>query len=293
MFLPVEVSSNPITITSSAFESGGLFMGDRVYMPEAEVHIVLDPFGTKTFELTSTFNFISETNQTSLTAFAYPQEWDLESTKNPSCEFEIICQQEEIHFVKLSFDQVIAMYNDTSGDVNSTDITDWGWIKDHNFATFNLTFIENTPKLLEVSVVSSVDFEGASGYMTYCGFSYCVGSAYSWEGMTHEIITMEVKGIENKTERFGDDVHEWVFNGFTPETGLSESWNQTWAKAVWDLTLSGDNFEITHVGCYGIYTVSWDPMAYHIEYYALIIVPIGVITGGIYFAKRRFGNQNK
>ncbi len=292
MFLPAEVSSNPIVIIESHIDAGGLFMGENVSMPESEVHIVLDPIGTRTFELTSVFTLTSEINQTLLTAFAYPLEWSYHTTdqSDEDCDFEIMQNQEQVDFVTLTFEQVVAMYNETTGNVTDEDVADWGWIYNHRFATFNLSFIENTPKILEVFAVSSFSVGAPLYYIEYSSFRYCVGSAYSWSGTTHEIITMEVKDIESRSFRIGENVYDWEFSGFFPADGLTETWNQTWATAVWNLTLQDSDFEIiTHVGFGGNYYAYSDPLGYYVGQFALILIPVvGVIVGGVYFAKRRF-----
>ncbi|MBY8998638.1 MAG: hypothetical protein KGD60_12990 [Candidatus Thorarchaeota archaeon] len=284
MFLPAKVSSNPIAITQHNFDSGGIFMGDNVSMPESEVNIVLDPFDTKIFELRSVFTLTSVINQSLLTAFAYPFEWSYISDDHAvmDCEFEIEQNQEQIDFVTLTFEQVVTTYNATTGNVTYSDIAEWGWMEDHHFAAFNLSFVENSPIMLEVKGSSSLGITG--NYE----FRYCVGSAYSWHGVTHEIITIDVKGMENRSVRYGDDIYVHEFAGFFPEIGLTTTQNQTWKSAVWDLTIQGDDFEITHVGFGGQSYSYWDPLMIQIQELALIIIPVtGVIIGGIYFAKRR------
>lgn len=292
LFLPVEISSNPIVIIENNIDAGGLFMGDNVSMPESEVHIVLDPFDTGTFELKSVFTLTSEINQTLLTAFAYPLEWGSHSSDSDiGCDFEIMQNQEQVDFVILTFEQVVAMYNETTGNVTDEDVADWGWIYNHHFVTFNLSLIENTPKILDVFAASSFGVGAPLGFIEYSSFRYCVGSAYSWSGPTHEIITMEVKDIESRSFRIGDSVYDWEFSGFYPADGLTETWNQTWATAVWDLTLQDGDLEIiTHVGFGGKYSGYSDPLI-DVGLLSLILVPVaGVIVGGVYFAKRRFAN---
>jgi len=280
----MEASSNPIVIVERDYESGGLFMGDQVSMPEAEVNIILDPFGTKNFELKSKFNFTSTMDQITLAAFAYPSYWD----SNSDCDFEILQDQEQVEYVVLTFEQLIDRYNESTGDVNTTTIEEWGWIQDHHFATFDLTLLANTLITLEVTLVSSFEFEGSEGYRVSSSFQYCVGSAYSWSSETHEIITLEVKGISDRTVRIGDMICDWEFGSFFPSTGISETWNQTWAKAVWDLTLSEEDFEITHVGFGGSYTVSYDPLIFTFIELALVTLPvIIVIIIGLILIKRR------
>ncbi len=256
LVLPVNTSANPIYITSILYDSGGLFLGENVSMPEAEVSMVLDPIVAKSFNLSSFFTLTSEVNHTVQTAFAYPQEWDFSGSKTSRCEFDVRFNQEEINFVILTFTQILDMYNESIIDSNNWTVEDWIWIEDHHFAAFNLSFIENTSNTLEVYGSSPIEIP-TGGYNASYNFRYCVGSASSWGEVTHETIRIDVRASVSQNTVLDNGKLYWDYINFFPETGFTETQNQTWTSAIWELEMFPNDQNITHVGFNSHYYASW------------------------------------
>ena len=174
----------------------GLCIGSNVSMPKAyvDIDIVVEEGFCYIINVSCQFLLQTIPGQNFTTAFVYPSEWS--NGPPPETEFksfEISINGSKIDFSIIEWADLLETY-----DFNASE---WLWLGSNRFALFSLEMPPNST--LVVGVEADITFHSNANRFT---FAYCIGSARSWDGNTHQVIQMDFRDNANL-----------VKHGFQPE----------------------------------------------------------------------------
>ena len=196
----IHVRADPIVVEIPVFDQmntgSGLCLGSNVSMPEAYVDIDIVVEEGFRYSINVSCQFLLQTipGQNFTTAFVYPSEWS--NGPPPETEFksfEISINGSDIDFSVIEWADLLETYE--------FDASEWLWLGSNQFALFSLEMPPNST--LVVSVEADITFHSNANRFT---FAYCIGSARSWDGNTHQAIQMDFRDNANLVE-----------HGFLPE----------------------------------------------------------------------------
>jgi hypothetical protein len=221
----LQATANPIAI---ALEDtyGYLILDNNVSLPEAFVNVSIEssPVEVSLFEITqpmqynitmdAVYTFVSPTTQFTTVGLACPYQWT-----EYDYAIQIFQGQSTLPYTILNYSELVSE--------NETQTSSWEYLR---FFAFNCSFQTGTPT--NISILMDL----GTRVIRYAGwqFRYFVATARSWNGTTHETITMSV---ENPS----------VFRScsFWPNSCLMVADNPPWRTATWDLNMS--EFEYDYV----------------------------------------------
>lgn len=89
-------------------------------------------------------------------------------------------------------------------DNYNVNASEWYWLENNQFALFSLEMLPNSTYV--VSVEADITLQSSAYNFT---FAYCIGSARSWDGNTHQVIQMDFRNHTNLLEHgFLRDIYE-------------------------------------------------------------------------------------
>ena len=233
--IPSHVSANPVSIGST--NSGSFFcFSSNISMPEANVNISLicreviptnrsGPIFIYEVEMNSSFLVVSEYDENTTIAFAYPAAW-----RNWNDVIELNDIQFEIFVDDVEVPNQIQDISEMGTDLDDERDVDWIFLYDSEFVLFNVSLEAFNNSLIEVNtnfVVSSDSdiFE----------FDYCVGTGRTWNGSTMEEVRIQLCNTSLYEQ-----------NSFTPNDSLTVTQGSDMTTGSWNLNF--DSFSENHIG---------------------------------------------
>ena len=232
--IPSHVSANPMSVGSA--NSGSFFcLSSNISMPEANVNISLvcreviptsssGPIFVYEVEMNSSFLVVSEYDENTTIAFAYPATWKNwnDVIELNDIQFEVFVDDVEVPTQILDISEIGIDYNEL--------LEDWRFLYDNEFVLFNVSLEAFNDSLVEVYtnfVVSSDSdiFE----------FEYCVGTAKTWNGTTIEEVRIQLANTS-----------QYLENSFYPEDSLTVTSGVNRTTGCWSLDFS--SFTENYVG---------------------------------------------
>lgn len=257
------VKANPINF--SQLSTGASFvLAKNTSMPFADVNISISavkhwnlpgyaPLFDYDVTMDSTFLVESTIDQNCSIAFAYPENWRTYVMYNGSLavtypEFEILFDTIPISYVEID-------RADFDRETLPTNVKEnFEFITQVHFAIINVTFVANTTHTLDVHC--RMEFSSSTEFLR---FSYCFGSARTWDGYTIEKIRIEV---------LNDELFDYV--SFQPDSIVEIQNDDHSITGSWSLNISGSTPDfIDYATCY--LDQSHYPYDAPDEVYALII----------------------
>jgi hypothetical protein len=272
------VRADPIVIEVSRSDQvnigSGLCLGSNISMPEAyvDIDIVMDIVVEHGFRyiINVSCQFLLQTvsGQNFTTAFVYPSEWGLFS--QPEAEFKsfgISVNGSEIDFSVIEWVELMDTY-----DVN---VSKWGWLDSNQFALFSLEMPPNSTYI--VSVEADIALHSSAHNFA---FAYCIGSARSWDGNTHQVIQMDFKNHTNLLE-----------HGFLPENYEDLTVENETEAIRWDFLISelDENYVTFWAAQHEAPTYERGPFSnpLHIVLAALFIIVLPIVAFSAYCIKTK------
>jgi len=228
--IPSHTSANPMTV-NSAYSGSFFCLSSNISMPEANVNISLTcreviptrssgPIFVYEAEMNSSFLVISECDENTTIAFAYPAAWRNWYTllELDNLEFEVFVDNIEVSTQILIFSAIGFEYYEYWGE----DLKSWGFLSDNEFVLFNISLEATKSSLVEVytnfTLGSDTDiFE----------FEYCVGTAKTWNGTTIEEVRIQLANTS-----------QYLENSFYPENSLVVTSGVDTTMGCWNLNFS-------------------------------------------------------
>ena len=94
------VSANPIYVDEYDWKDGSyLLLTENISMPEARVHLIVNPFHGQEIEIRGSYTLISNSNLSAVAAFVYPENWHLPRSSDNcegSCNLKITIDDEAV-----------------------------------------------------------------------------------------------------------------------------------------------------------------------------------------------------
>lgn len=274
----LHVRADPIVIEVSRSDhaniGSGLCLGTNVSMPEAYVDIdivgdIVAEYGFRyTINVSCQFLLQTVTGQNFTTAFVYPSEWGLFSQPEATFKsFRIGLNGSEIDFSVIEWVELMDTY-----DINASE---WQWLDNNQFALFSLEMPPNSTCV--VNVEADITLHSSAHDFA---FAYCIGSARSWDGNTHQVIQMDFKNHMNLLE-----------HGFLPENYEVRTVENETEAIRWDFLISelDDNYVTFWAAQHEIFTYESDQFSnpLHIILAAFFIIVLPIVTFGAFCIKTK------
>jgi len=270
----LHVRADPIVIEIPVSDQvnigSGLCFGSNVSMPEAyvDIGIVVEDGFCYIINVSCQFLLQTVTGQNFTTAFVYPSEWGLCS--QPEAEFKsfgISINGSEIDFSVMEWADLLDTYD--------FDASDWLWLGSNQFAIFSLEMPPNST--LVVSVEADITLHSNAHNFT---FAYCIGSARSWDGNTHQVIQMDLTNHANLLE-----------HGFEPENYEDLMVENETETIRWEFLISelDDNYVTFWAAQYEVSTYKPDPFSnpLHIVLAVFFTIVLPIIIFSAYYIKTK------
>ena len=270
----LHVRADPIVIEvplSDHMDIGsGLCLGSNVSMPEAFVNIsiIVEDAFCYTINMSCQFLLQTITGQNFTTAFVYPSEWGLFSEPEVGFKsFGIRINGSEIDFSVMEWADILETYD--------FDASDWLWLASNQFAVFSLEMPPNSTRV--VNVEADITLHSYAHDFT---FAYCIGSARSWDGNTHQVIQMDFKNNANLLE-----------HGFQPENYEDLMVDNETETIRWEFLISelDDNYVTFWASQYE--NTSYEPDSYsnplHIVLAAFFTIVLPIVIFSAYCIKTK------
>ncbi len=231
MFLVLSYQPIPcqadIANTSNLDMGGTMSNSSGLSMPVADVGILL-VYTEEGIDasVVGQFSVISNVNQTAHLAFVYPQYWANYGGSNINIEQQILINGIPINYTIVSWENVTS-YNFQTDPENFGG----GWIEGAEFVLFSYPMVADETNLIKVTTKACPIRNGHYSY-----FSYIVGSAKTFDYVTHQTVEMHV--VEEK---------QFLEFSFYPENFMTTSTNDTGTTATWDLIIDSEcNVSMVH-----------------------------------------------
>lgn len=268
------VRADPIVIwvpVSDHMDIGsGLCLGSNVSMPEAyvDIDIAVEDSFCYTINMSCQFLLQTVTGQNFTTAFVYPSEWGLLTEPEPEFKsFEIRINGSEIDFTIIEWADLLETYD--------FDASDWLWLGSNQFAVFSLEMLPNSTRV--VNVEADITLHSYGHNFT---FAYCMGSARSWDGNTHQVIQMEFTNHANLLE-----------HGFHPENYEDIMVENETETIRWEFLISelDDNYVTFWAVQHEVSTYERDPFSnpLHVVIVAICAIVLPVVIFSAYYIKTK------
>lgn len=268
--------ANPLPAVIRYDMEVGLSLGSplNLSLPEASVDVTIAPASdisendgftlNHTINLESEFTILSDTEQNLTIGFAYPKDWFYQSSG--SLEFSVSVNEAPTDFIIL-YGEDLEVNQEIQDNMNQELHDVISLFDELNIALFNATLSNNTENKLEVTA----DFFIQTSYEVILNFSYCVGSARTWESDTHEIVSISV-------------VEPDVFQNpsFKPLQSLSVQNEASLLVGEWDIEIS--EFEYNIVSFSGTVGSKGSPDPSIWQYIPFIILGTGIVLCSGVFA---------
>jgi len=270
----LHVRGDPIVIEVSRTDQANigscLCLGSNVSMPEANVDIdIVVEYGFRyIINVSCQFLLQTVTGQNFTAAFVYPSEWGLFSQPETRFKsFRISLNGSEIDFSVIEWVELVDTY-----DVNASK---WQWLDNNQFALFSLEMPPNSTCV--VSVEADITLHSSAHDFA---FAYCIGSARSWDGNTHQVIQMNFKNHTNLLE-----------HGFLPENHEDLTVGNETETIRWDFLISelDDNYVTFWAAQHEVITYEPDQFSnpLHIILAAFFIIVLPIVTFGAFCIKTK------
>ncbi len=259
-----------IPVSDQVNIGSGLCLGSNVSMPEAyvDIDIIVEDSFRYIINVSCQFLLQTVTGQNFTTAFVYPSEWGLFS--HPEAEFKsfgISINGSEIDFSVIEWADLSETY-----DFNASE---WLWLSSNQFALFSLEMPPNSTRV--VSVKADITLHSNTHNFT---FAYCIGSARSWDGNTHQVIQMDFRNHTNLLE-----------HGFQPENYENLMGENETKTIRWDFLISelDDNYVAFWASQYEITSYEQDPFSnpLHIVLVVFFTIVLPVVIFSAYCIKTK------
>jgi hypothetical protein len=195
----------------------GMYTSDPILeMPSANVSIHIVEVGTKYYsiDIEGTYLITASELRNSSLAFVYPSSWDILDF-NGEQNFTITLDGEDVSYNLTTFEEIENSFGIERPHMGLPH-------EDLSFAQFNTTLEPDTNHILEVETSFN-----QSGDTDHYAIYYYFGSATSFSGDTHEIISVV---IEQQTLP--------VELNLNPEDGLTITSTGYYTEAQWDFMVS-------------------------------------------------------
>lgn len=240
--IPSHVSANPMSVGSA--NSGGFFcLSSNISMPEANVNISLvcreviptsssGPIFVYEVEMNSSFLVISECDENTTIAFAYPATWKNWGTliEFEDIQFEVFVDDVEVPTQILNISEIGIDFIELFYVFYHEDFESWAFLLDNEFVLFNISLEAANGSLLEVYTNFDVSSDG-----DIFEFEYCVGTAKTWNGTTIEEVRIQLANTS-----------QYLENSFYPEDSLVVTSGVNRTTGCWSLDFS--SFTENYVG---------------------------------------------
>lgn len=222
--ISVQQSNADIADWASLDISGTVTNSSKISMPNAQVHIRMS--SGVTVDVSCLFEVTSNETLNASLAFVYPKCWQGYGGEDININFTINVNNTLLNYTILTWENLTSQ-----GYIVNPDDFGGTWIEFADFIRFTFEIQANVTYLVDVETKASPLMSYNYGH-----FTYIVGSAMTFSGVTHQTVELFVD----------DDVGFESFT-FSPNQHLIVSNNDSGSLATWDFIVD-DTLNFSSVG---------------------------------------------